>query len=149
MHGSLKQFLKSCEETVLQLNHKPLILRSRTRSMGSSCSSATSAHHLLCDKSSSDTPETSKVFFPTVKKIPLATQDSGYSECCGSEESEEHTAQACGMTAPLAHTVAPLTKDYINCKGIIHMEDVQNFALQIACGLQHLENNKVHTCTLQ
>lgn len=29
-------------------------------------------------------------------------------------------------------------QDYINCRGILYMEDVMNFALQIACGLQHL-----------
>jgi hypothetical protein len=44
---------------------------------------------------------------------------------------------------PLAHSVTPIGHDYINTKGLVYMEDVHNFALQIACGLQHLANMQV------
>ena len=44
---------------------------------------------------------------------------------------------------PLAHSVAPIGHDYINSKGLVYMEDVHNFALQIACGLQHLASMEV------
>ena len=44
---------------------------------------------------------------------------------------------------PLAHSVAPIGHDYINTKGLVYMEDVHNFALQIACGLEHLANMQV------
>ena len=42
---------------------------------------------------------------------------------------------------------AELSPDYINCKGILYMEDILHFALQIACGLQHLEDLEVHVVT--
>lgn len=38
---------------------------------------------------------------------------------------------------------APLIHDYINSKGLLYMEDVTNFALQLARGLKHLEDHKV------
>ena len=44
---------------------------------------------------------------------------------------------------PLAHTIAPIGHDYLNTKGLVYMEDVHNFALQIACGLQHLASMQV------
>ena len=53
------------------------------------------------------------------------------------------TAQHPGTAIPLAHSVAPIGHDYINTKGIVYMEDVHNFALQIACGLQHLASMEV------
>ena len=53
------------------------------------------------------------------------------------------TAQHPGTTMPLAHSVAPIGHDYINTKGLVYMEDVHNFALQIACGLQHLASMQV------
>lgn len=43
-----------------------------------------------------------------------------------------------GTATPLAHTLVPITHDYVNCKGLVYMEDVENFALQIASGLKHL-----------
>ena len=55
----------------------------------------------------------------------------------------QQTAHAPGMTTPVAHTVSPLSHDYVNSKGLVYMEDVMNFALQIACGLQHLQNMQV------
>ena len=49
---------------------------------------------------------------------------------------------------PLAHSITPIGHDYINTKGLVYMEDVHNFALQIACGLQHLANMQVlHSLT--
>ena len=49
---------------------------------------------------------------------------------------------------PLAHAVAPIGHDYINTKGLVYMEDVHNFALQIACGLQHLASMQVHNTSI-
>ena len=45
---------------------------------------------------------------------------------------------------PLAHSVAPIGHDYLNTKGLVYMEDVHNFALQIACGLEHLASMQVN-----
>ena len=65
------------------------------------------------------------------------------------EDSSKEDGAGMAVLAPgvsptsLAHSVAPLMHDYANCKGVVYMEDVQNFALQIAYGLQHLEKLQV------
>ena len=67
------------------------------------------------------------------------------------EDSSKEDRAGMAVLAPgvsptsLAHSVAPLLHDYANCKGVVYMEDVQNFALQIACGLQHLEKLQVRS----
>lgn len=55
----------------------------------------------------------------------------------------QQTAHAPGMATPMAHSVSPLSHDYVNSKGLVYMEDVMNFALQISCGLKHLQNMQV------
>ena len=139
MHGSLRSFLNTCEEAVLKLNHQPIITRKRSR-FGSS-SSTSSTHNLLSARvpTSANTPSDSKMHFT----FP-PTAESG-----GELLPEEYRVAHAGVTAtPFAHTVAPITTDYVNCRGLIHMEDVQNFALQIASGLKHLEAMDVSQCPL-
>ena len=133
MHGSLRSFLNSCEEAVLKLNHQPIITRKRSR-IGSS-SSTSSTHHLLSSRvpTSGHTPSDSQMHF-----IFPPTQVNN-----GPLPEEYRVAHAGMMTTPFAHTVAPISNDYVNCRGLIQMEDVQNFALQIASGLKHLENMNV------
>ena len=173
-YGSLKDFLRECEEAVLQLNHAPQILRCRSQDhqSGSSAYSPTSTYSVypqLVDKSqlcSQNSCGGGGVFSPDITATPstaaggvfefppnkarhltrerLTTQDSGF---CG--EPVDSSIHQTAFNDPLdgavsmAHSVAPLTHDYINNKGLIYMEDVQNFALQIACGLKHLEDCQV------
>ena len=64
--------------------------------------------------------------------------------CSSSNGELKLTAQHPSAAAvPLAHSVAPIGHDYLNTKGLVYMEDVHNFALQIACGLQHLASMQV------
>ena len=42
-----------------------------------------------------------------------------------------------------AHKLLPLNHDYINMPQPLLLDDVQNFALQIASGLEHLKEMKV------
>ena len=63
-----------------------------------------------------------------------------------SSEESKHAAHHPSTAVPLAHSVAPIGHDYINSKGLVFMEDVHNFALQIACGLQHLASMQVQGC---
>lgn len=139
VYGSLKDFLKHCEQAVLSLNHVPQIVRSRTRSRRlESHSSVSSAYPLLVEPS----PHNDSAFSPTTFQFPtpfLSTQDSGFCE----DSEDTLSAYAPGMSLPLAHTLSPISHDYINTKGLIFMEDIPNFALQIACGLEHLENMQV------
>lgn len=49
----------------------------------------------------------------------------------------------------VAESLLNLSRDYVNSPGILYYQDVTNFALQIAFGLQHLENLKVLLCISQ
>ncbi|KAL5470991.1 hypothetical protein EMCRGX_G029061 [Ephydatia muelleri] len=142
VHGSLKDFLKTCKDTVLRLNHQPVVIR-KGGFQGAS-GTASSPSHVLGACSIADanvhrcewTDRTSHD--RNVRgRLSLMKQDSGFSD-------------SVDVTTPSQppHTTTPLTMDYTNCRGLIHMEDVQNFALQIASGLRHLEAMEVVHCDL-
>ena len=139
-HGNLRSFLRSCEEAAMTLNHQPLFLRNRSRT--ESCSSASSGQPLLSAKS----PTGEKAFaFSSDAQVryvthppPLVNQESIEGLMCVPEE--QRVAHAGGVPTMLA---PPLSHDYLNCKGLMYMEDVKTFALQIASGLQHLETMEV------
>ena len=168
-YGSLKDFLKKCEEVVLQLNHVPQVLcyRSHQHSSSSSHSSCStcSAYPKLTDKTplcahngvfspdntpaplDKDSAAAGMFEFPPSKlgnltRERLATQDSGFFG-----DNVDTPPQAAYIEVldggPTTHSVVPLTHDYINSKGLLYMEDIQNFALQIASGLKHLEDIQV------
>ena len=141
IHGSLRSFLNSCEEAVLKLNHQPIITRKRSRSGSSSTSSISSTQHLLCGHTPPNNPTSSTPHSEAKGHFVSSLQphDSGY--CSSSDPLPDNcmVAQAKTEAKSLTHTIAPVSTDYINCRGLIHMEDVQNFALQIASGLKHLE----------
>ena len=163
-HGSLKDFLKNCEEAILKLNHIPQVQQSFRSCRTSSTNSGSSTYPHLVFKlplsaqnsvfSSGGTPtalipsaSSSRFDFSCSnhqisREERLVTQDSGFFG-----ENVDHAALSeTSGGALMAHTVAPLTHDYVNCKGLLYMEDVQNFALQIACGLKHLEDIQVSEC---
>ena len=146
MYGSLKDYLIECKEVVRKLNHTPRVMgfrRSlRLRSSVSSCNPAQRGEKLPLSQQSSVfsdislTSRTNSVSADSEMALSTAgmmrarclTQDSGF---CG---------DLMKCDTPAASTPDQLTHDYINCKGLLYMEDVMNFAYQIACGLQHLEN---------
>lgn len=160
-HGSLKDFLKNCEEAVLKLNHIPQVQQSfRSRRTSSTNSGSSTYPHLVFKLplsaqnsvfSSSGTPT---ALIPSASSSGfdfscanhqisieerLVTQDSGFF----GENMDQAALSETSGGALVAHMVAPLTRDYINSKGLLYMEDVQNFALQIACGLKHLKDIQV------
>ena len=161
-YGSLKDFLKECEQVVLQLNHIPQVLSYRSH-QNSPCSTC-STYPQLVDKTQLNSYSTNGVFSPDSTLTPstattgmfqfpptkqsqmtrerLTTQDSGF----GDYSPQAAFSDALADDSFIAHTVAPLTHDYVNSKGLLYMEDVQNFALQIACGLKHLEESQVSGC---
>ena len=160
-YGSLKDFLKECEQVVLQLNHVPQVLsyRSHQDSPCSTCSAypqlvnktqlnSYSTNNGVFSPDSTSTPSTATtgIFqFPPTKQSSmtrerLTTQDSGFGDYTP-HQAAFSDALVDDSFAP--HAVAPLTHDYVNSKGLLYMEDVQNFALQIACGLKHLEESQV------
>ena len=169
-HGSLKDFLKLCEEAVLKLNHVPQVQSFRSRHTGSTNSSSGGSYPHMCFKaplsahnsvfSAGGTPNSvitannssSKFDFSAENIVTkftrdrLITQDSGFFGENSSSQVTFGTVLGGGSATSMAHSVAPLTHDYINSKGLLYMEDVQNFALQIASGLKHLEDIQVGKC---
>ena len=176
-HGSLKDFLKSCEDVVLKLNHSPQVKSFRTRrtslvnSSSGACphqvykmplsaqnsvfSSAGTPTPLITTNNSSnklDLLASSNNIMAKFVRNRLITQDSGFfGENVDSASQATLNGPLGGSAASMSHSmapsmaplVAPLTHDYDNSRGLIYMEDVQNFVLQIACGLKHLEDCQV------
>lgn len=138
VHGSLKNYLHQCKEAVLKLNHTPHVVslhRHGHPSNGSSCFTGSSAYPSLQEK------------------IPLSQQNSVFSVSSHSSKLEYSPPSLIQSGSKVRHltqdsgffggpTTYP-TQDYINCKGLLYMEDVQNFAIQIAQGLSHLEKLEV------
>ena len=115
----------------------PHLLRSRTRTL--SASSCSSGQPLISRQDSVFTPGSGHTHF--VFPSPTGHASSGSTGSDGGVKMAAHHPSATAL--PLAHTVAPIGHDYINTKGLVYMEDVRNFALQIACGLQHLASMQV------
>ena len=120
MHGNLKSFLRSCEEAAMSLNHKPLFLRKQSYSGSFSTLSSTKQ-----DAKTSSIPNNTQDRYTSHPPL-LVNQDSttglvGISETKMVAHPEGISEQ---ITPPLSH-------DYFNCKGLVHMEDIQTFASQI------------------
>ena len=124
----------------MTLNHQPLILRKKSRT--ESCSSASSSQPLLSAKSATGGQEFSFSSDAHVRYIshppPLVNQESVEGLVYVPED--QRVAHAEGTSA---HITPALTHDYLNCKGLMYMEDIKTFAHQIASGLQHLETMEV------
>jgi hypothetical protein len=162
MHGNLKDYLHQCKEAVERLNRRPLIARGSRRRQPSSLSSGYHAFVLqekipLSQQSSvfSDVSHTSRIDCPspdclgsTESGVRRLTQDSGLGAEGKGSISSEGVAVVGASDAASVTNPSEEANDYINCKGLLYMEDVSNFALQIACGLQHLDHLKVCTIVL-
>ena len=114
--------------------------RSRTGTFSSSSLSSTQPLIIRQD-SSVFTPGNGQQFI-----FPLPSPSMSTNTTSSSNEDSKQTASHPSTAVPLAHSVAPIGHDYINSKGLVFMEDVHNFALQIACGLQHLASMQVGYC---
>lgn len=144
MYRDLKAYLHQCKEAVEKLNHRPQIAGFR--------------HNL---------PSTASSGYPALamrEKIPLSQQSSVFSEISHSSKVDIFGATSCpspDFSNPRGRFLtqdsgiggegvlsAEVARDYTNCKGLLYMEDVTHFALQIACGLQHLEKQKVERLLL-
>ena len=118
----------------------PELHRHRSRTGTFSSSSLSSTQPLIMRQDSSVfTPGSGQQQFI----FPLPAPSMSASTTSSSNEDSKQTACHPSTAVPLAHSVAPIGHDYINSKGLVFMEDVHNFALQIACGLQHLASMQV------
>lgn len=151
VHGSLKDFLQECRETIVQLNHSAINMSKKTShsstSTNSSCaypalrekiplSQQNSVFSTSSEVAKSDLPSPCYQNFVSTDLInslrmhsttsQLSAQDSGF---FGGESVKTRTSTS--------------SQEYVNNTGLLYMEDVQNFAVQIAQGLQHLESLNV------
>ena len=168
--GSLKDYLKACKKAIMELNHIPQVQATFRSYQTNSSSGAAAGPHMVYKIplsaqnsvfSSAGTPTTlltaapnnsscSKFDFSSqsagrlLARDRLVTQDSGiFVENPENSSSQTIFNRTSCSAVNMAHSVSPLTQDYMNSKGFLYMEDVQNFALQIACGLKHLEDIQV------
>lgn len=137
LHGNLRDYLQECKEIVRQLHHAPRVMGSR-RSLRLR-SSASSTYPAL----------------QGLEKIPLSQQSSVFSYTSQSSKASPSIAefdfnqgngggfrgrcmtQDSGVFTRFDFDMS--SHEYINCKGLLYMEDVSNFCHQIAYGLEHLE----------
>lgn len=153
MYGNLQTFLKECADVVSQLNHAPRVVNKNEHGQWcTSCSYSSSIYNSFPQKPSSnlDSPSSASSYVD-VSNISIAESklyESPYELTLNHQEVSSYLFQSCALAAKAANdstTAAAVTHDYINSKGFLYMEDVQNFALQIASGLKHLEEQKVFT----
>ena len=141
MYGSLQNFLKECEEAVLCMNHSPHVSYKTGRYQSCSDSPTFMSQSLKFSHESSSSKKTtlSHPSNPAAASAATKTCEQGDMLTCESD------ATVVGSSAQAVYDCisAPATHDYINSKGLLYVEDVQSFALQIASGLKHLEKEKV------
>ena len=138
MFGKLKDYLQNCHKALTELGI-PVELRNYQNSSsnvhGSSCStdyvnilqtsSCSSYAKLLMRRSSVGSTQSDSVFYEGSIAYAPESVDSDYN------------------TMSYAGSGISYYRDYTNTPGTLYNEEIANFALQIACGLQHLEKLKV------
>lgn len=93
---------------------------------------------------STDTPLTDSLPTPLDSVFPTFSADVHPQQTtahCNEKKEGLHSAYI--NFDSKTHPVTRLAHDYVNTKGLLYMEDVANFALQVAQGLQHLETLQV------
>lgn len=148
LYGSLQTFLKECEEVVLHLNHTPHIVHRNGRHQ--SCNSCTDSS-TYANMSSTEPGINIQSLPPSYLDISATNSEPlqgneiamNHQEIQNDSLNPELSAEACCGPASAA-----VTHDYINSKGLLYMEDVHNFALQISSGLKHLAQQNIVHCDL-
>ena len=141
MYGKLNDYLRNCQEALVQLglpiisvnlHETPEFVRKSSNSTdyvnilqsNSSSSTYLNLHQVLTRDSSLLSIQGDSVFSDNVAYVP-ESMDS-YNK----------------PWTPVSEIIS-LSRDYLNSPGLLFNEDIVNFALQIAYGLQHLEKLKV------
>ena len=144
MFGRLKDYLQSCDNTLAELG-LPVELGDNLNSPVFAKGSSTSTDYVNILQSGSSSSYVKLL----MRKFSLlsAQSDSVFSENTIAYSSESVDSDY----RPINHaeSLITLSRDYTNSPGALYNEDITNFALQIAYGLQHLEELKVylHVCS--
>ncbi|XP_065920975.1 platelet-derived growth factor receptor alpha-like isoform X2 [Dysidea avara] len=142
MYGKLNDYLRNCQEALVQLglpiisvnlHETPEFVRKSSNSTdyvnilqsNSSSSTYLNLHQVLTRDSSLLSIQGDSVFSDNVAYVP-ESMDS-YNK----------------PWTPVSEIIS-LSRDYLNSPGLLFNEDIVNFALQIAYGLQHLEKLKIY-----
>lgn len=160
-HGNLKNYLHQCKEVVEKLNHAPQIASGPRLKRHPSVNS--NRHPSV----NSNRHASASSFYHQHEKIPLSQQSSVFSVSSRTSRIDSTDSSSpdcpkvctprgrydsgfCGESAVRkvkGSVFSETAQDYVNCKGLLYMEDVLGFGLQIARGLQHLESLKVRSDT--
>ena len=145
-HGNLHDFLKKCLSHGSILPPQTTSLPPHQASQSSSTSSCSSPHYPLMHK---HIPLSSQASYST-GHAPLSAQVSNatthtYLQCTTAYDAafESYTDQVSNLF-PIAHQLSPILHNYINFPTKLSTRDLENFALQIAEGLEHLNSMKVY-----
>ncbi len=157
LHGSLQMFLQECEKVVLRLNHVPRVI-ARDGGRYTSCSSDTDSSTYTNMRKLSNSSQTESPSSPDTTSsasVSFAADTSMPSEWSARAVSLQQNAgddifdsEISMRSCFVDETPAVVSHDYVNSKGLLCMEDVYVFAMQIASGLQHLEQQNIVHCDL-
>ena len=131
MHGKLKDYLKICREALAQLG-----LPIRSVNLHEASKFAASMNISQSNNSSS----TNFNLHQVLTRDNSLLSDSLFSDHVAYVP--ESLDSDCKPCTPASEIVS-MSRDYLNSPGLLFNEDIVNFALQIAYGLQHLEKLKV------
>ena len=137
LFGKLKDYLQSCDHALVELG-LPVKLSDYLEDVQGSCYSLECANILQnnCNCYNSY----SKILNKDNPTLNLPS-DSGYGDSIvyvPESTDSGYTSWSIG-----GDSLIPVSRDYANSPGILYNQDITNFSLQIAYGLQHLENLKV------
>jgi len=141
MYGKLSDYLKTCQEALAQLG-LPIIsvnLHEATEFVRKSSNSTDYVNILQSNSTSSTYLNLHKVLTRDSSFLSIQS-DSVFSD--NVVYVPESLDSYCKPWTP-ASDIVSLSRDYLNTPGPLFNEDLVNFALQIAHGLQHLEKLKV------
>lgn len=152
MHGNLKDFLVEYRENLDQLNCFPSLLQEKPQ--GSSSSTSSSAAFSLAYAALQDKVPLSQQnsVFSTSSEGPRSDLSSQVLSADGTDTYCRCLTQDSGYyRGDSVRTAASSSSQECSCSGsscYLQVETIQNFALQIAQGLQHLESLSVSFCFL-
>ena len=139
MFGKLKDYLQSCDDVLVELG-LPVKLGDYSDVQGSHCSlEYTNVLQSNCTCYNSY----SKILTRDSKDSPTLNvpSDSGYGD------SIAYVPESIDSGYIGGESLVSVSRDYANSPGTLYNQDIINFALQIAFGLQHLEKFKVYFCS--
>jgi len=134
MHGKLKDYLKICQEALTRLGLPIISVNLHDASKFSRSNNSTASINILQNNNSSSNLHQVLTKDNSLLSDSLFSDNVAYVPESLDSDSKPWTP---------ASEIVSLSRDYLNSPGLLFNEDIVNFALQIAYGLQHLEKLKV------